>query len=109
MKIIRENSFEQKNKKPIINLDPELEQEPITLVRINRLSNKWALDSTVSCDVIDKDSPALSQTSRGVTTGKIERLGTRLGSQGFSLGLWKDSIPDLHEKALKIAHTTPGT
>ena len=37
------------------------------------------LYSTISCDVNDRCSPALSQTSRGQRI-KRERLGTRLGS-----------------------------
>ena len=32
------------------------------------------------------------------TTGRLERLGTGLGSQGFSLGFWEGRIPDLHKK-----------
>ena len=35
------------------------------------------LDSTVSCDVTERDLPALSQTSRGQQV-KRERLGIRL-------------------------------
>ena len=35
------------------------------------------LDSTMSCDVTERYSPALSQTSRGQRI-KTERLGTRL-------------------------------
>ena len=38
------------------------------------------LDSTMSCDVTERYSPALSQTSRGQRI-KRERLGTRLGDQ----------------------------
>jgi len=37
------------------------------------------LDSTMSCDVNERCSPAFSQTSRGQRI-KRERLGTRLGS-----------------------------
>ena len=37
------------------------------------------LDSTMSCDVNERCSPALAQTSRGQQI-KRERLGTRLGS-----------------------------
>ena len=39
----------------------------------------WSfLDSTTSCDVTERYSPALSQTSRGQRI-KRERLGTKLG------------------------------
>ena len=59
-------------------------------------------------DVTERDSLVLSQTSRE-QLGQIERLGTRLGPKGFSLGLLEGPIPDSTRKALKMAHTTPGT
>ena len=40
-------------------------------------SARSILDSTESCDVAERHSPALSQTSGG-QRGKRERLGTRL-------------------------------
>ena len=59
-------------------------------------------------DVTERDLLALSQTLRG-QLGQTERLGTRLGPKGFSLGLLEGPIPDSTRKALKTAHTTPGT
>ena len=50
----------------------------------------------MNCDVTERDSRSFPDFAR--TWGKIERLGTRLESQGFSLGLWEGSIQDLHEK-----------
>ena len=44
-------------------------------------SARSVLDSTVSCDVTEKDSPALSQTSRGQLDNEArERLGTGLNN-----------------------------
>ena len=44
-------------------------------------SARSVLDSTVSCDVTEKDSPALSQTSRGQMDNEArERLGTGLNN-----------------------------
>ena len=45
-------------------------------------SARSILDSTVSCDVTERYSPALSQTSLG-QRGKRERLGTRLTAAIF--------------------------
>ena len=47
---------------------------------------------------VDRITILLSFPDFARTACKIERLGTRLGYQGFSLGLWKGPIPDLREK-----------
>ena len=56
----------------------------ISLVpRRSRRCQSWTiLDSTVSCDVTERYSPALSQTLRG-QRGKRERPGTRLSFYMF--------------------------
>lgn len=66
------------------------------------------LDSSVSCDVTERDSPPLSQTSRVQRGGKRERLRTRLRENSFSPSCLETSFPCSSPQLTLVSFSSEG-
>lgn len=79
-------------------------RHPAKSLRVLGSVKPWLYNSTVNCDVIKRDWPALSQTSRGQRGKKERKRGTRLGSTKFTAPKrpMKTKIECLRVTSLKI-------